>query len=179
MLFFIFVIIFFLSSCHIFPIWWVFFQFSVVAIALRCASDWTIFIYSSEYIYYILDIILYYFVFKSFYSIIRIKVVYYFMMCFSRCDVQSFKNFLVHLLRPTPLQRWGICCVCFGLLHKYWVHPWPDSCALALRCPAMIWINFCSHRIADSYDLDLWCDDFSRETVLISSFIRLRKVPIS
>ena len=106
-----------------------------------------------------------------------------FVMCWAvkiiRYDAQSFKNFLVHLLRPTPLQRWGICCVCFGLLHKYWVHPWPDSCALALRCPAMIWINFCSHRIADSYDLDLWCDDFSRETVLISSFIRLRKVPIS
>ena len=46
-----------------------------------------------------------------------------FVMCWAvkiiRYDAQSFKNFLVHLLRPTPLQRWGICCVCFGLLHKY------------------------------------------------------------
>ncbi len=80
-------------------------------------------------------------------------------MCFSRCDVQSFKNFLVHLLRPITLQRLGdllrLLRINFKLEEMY---------------DAIVWVIM-TVRQASVFDANNFCHHISQLTQLMSGNI--------
>ena len=88
-------------------------------------------------------------VMSNIYMFVRLKYIHSFRqinLC-RRCWVlfhalSNVKFLISSLCAVIRFTAWGIICCCFGLLQNHWPHPWLHSWALALRCLALIWINF-------------------------------------